>query len=171
MGRLRRTLAGFTLLSLIVALSPAGAGSGALLEGRVVGEDGRAASGFAVHLIGDGGRQVGVSNTDTDGIYSFPSLDAGEYHLGIEHPSGGMAPVAGPPVRLGDGELARRDLKLMHASPQQRRQALQGNASLGSWWAGLTPAAKAWSIVAIVVVVGITVAALDDDDEQPASEN
>ena len=65
--------------------------------------------------------------------------------------------------------FARRDLKMLQSSPNQTGQAIAGNADLGMWWAGLTPAAKAWTIVAIVVVIGITVAALDDDDEPAAS--
>jgi len=141
---------------------------GAVLEGLVVAEDGRAASGYTIHLIADGGTGVAVAATDAGGLYSFRDLSAGSYALGVEHPQGGVAPVVGPPVRLAPGQLARRDLKLLSASNQQAQQAIQGNASLGTWWAGLTSAAKAWSVVAVVVVLGITFAALDDD-EQPAS--
>ena len=46
------------------------------------------------------------------------------------------------------------------------------NYGLGSWWAGLSPAGKSWTIVAIVAVIGITAAAVsssDDDEEPPVS--
>ena len=81
-----------------------------------------------------------------------------------------MAPVAAPPVRMGEGELARRDLKLMQADPSTISGAAGANYGLGTWWASLTPAAKAWTVVAIVAVVAITWAALDEDDVSPGSE-
>lgn len=167
---LRAFLTWSTVVSLALASIPAAAGGGAVLEGLVVGEDGRAADGYTIHLIGEGGSAVAASPTGDGGLYSFRDLDAGRYSMGVENPIGEVAPVAGPPLELAAGQLARRDLKMLSASNQQTGQAIQGNASLGTWWAGLTPAAKAWSVVAVVVVIGITLAALDDD-EQPASDN
>ena len=44
-----------------------------------------------------------------------------------------------------------------------------GNFAIGMWWASLSPAAKAWTIIGTVVIVGITVAAITDDEEKGAS--
>ena len=114
------------------------------------------------------------SDIDEQGMYSFADLPAGDYAMGIESPEGLMSPVDAPPVLVRDRELSRRDLKLMSAEEGEAGQTAHGNYGLGHWWAGLTPAAKAWTIVAIVVVAGVTVALLADDtpqasDFQPAT--
>jgi len=160
------------LLTLVVAAwTPLWAGARtprAQLEGLLIDVDGRPAEGFAIHLIDAEGRGVGRSVSDGDGIYSFVDLEAGRYSLGIEAPDGRMSPVAAPPFRLRGGELARRDVKMVQASPEGARSAAQANYGLGMWWAGLSTSAKAWTVVGIVAIAAITVAALTDDDE-PAS--
>ena len=123
-----------------------------------------------LHLIDAQGIGVGRSVSDRDGLYSFSELEAGSYSLGIEAPDGRMAPVAAPPVRLRGGELARRDVKLVQASPEGAQAATGGNYGLGMWWAGLSSSSKAWTVVGIVAIVAITVAALTDDDDPPASQ-
>lgn len=166
-----------TTLAVVLAVSPVsamGVQGGATLEGLVVGVDGTPAAGYRVHLIDESGRPTAEATADEDGLYSFTGVPAGDYALGIENPGGQMAPVAAPPMRLGDNELARRDLKLMSADEQGTQSAMRGNYSLGRWWAGLTPAAKAWTVVALVVVVGVTVALLNDNEasvfEPPAEQ-
>ena len=156
-------------LALLLALTPAQAG-GARLEGYVVNPDGRGAPGFRVHLIDSLGLDVAQAGTSDKGVYRFRDLPAGAYSLGIESPEGKMAPVAAPPTRLGDNELARRDIKLVEANQAERDAVGKKNFSFGIFWAGLSPAAKAASVIGIVVVLGLTLAALDDDDSS-ASNN
>ena len=163
-----RTLAAYlTLLALAVWIAPASAlaaGGDARIEGLMVGLDGRPASGMTVHLIDAGGQDVAAATVDDEGAYSFRDLPSGEYSLGVENAQGQMAPVAAPPVKVKANELARRDLKLMEADPAAQSSATVANYGLGQWWAGLTPAAKAWTVVAIIAVGGITWSALDDDN-------
>jgi hypothetical protein len=146
------------------------AGPGARLEGLVVGIDGRAGAGFTVHLIDPQGEPLARASTDARGVYGFAGLPAGEYGLGVETPAGELAPVAAPPIRLGENELARRDVKLLATEGTGRPTGAPASYAVGMWWAGLSPAAKAWTIVGIVVVTGVTLASLDSgDDEQDAS--
>jgi hypothetical protein len=145
-----------------VAGSPDGA---ARLEGRVLGVDGFPASGYRIHLVGGAGADLGRSEVDEKGIYSFPGLAPGAYSLGVESPEGLVAPVASPPIQLGARELARRDIKLMEADAQAIDGMLAANPSLGAWWGERTLAAKIWTVVGIVAIAGVTSAALDDDDE------
>jgi hypothetical protein len=160
----------FALL-LWIAPAPALATSGdARLEGMLFGVDGRPAGNMRVHLIDEQGDDVAQVATTEEGLYSFRDLPAGQYSLGIENGSGQMAPVAAPPVDLGNGELARRDLKLMEADPGSMQSATQANYGLGQWWAGLTPAAKAWTVVAIVAVVAITASALSSETKASETE-
>jgi hypothetical protein len=141
---------------------------GARLEGLLLDTNGQPASGFKVHLIDAEGRILAMTDASEDGLYSFKSIPAGEYSLGIENLQGQVAPVAAPPVRLGESELARRDLKLLQADGATMDQAAQANYGLGMWWNGLTPAAKTWTVVAIVVVAAITWAAFDEEEVSPA---
>ena len=166
----RSAVTALTVLALVLAVSPASLASspGARLEGLVVGVDGRPVAGYDVHLIDGDGQELSSARTDEDGLYSFQDLAEGEYSLGIGNGEGQRAPVLAPPVKLGKSELARRDLKLLTGKGATEK-AVAGNYSLGTWWASLTPAAKAWTIVAIVVVVGVTVALVTDDKEESAS--
>jgi len=163
----RSIAAQLTILALVLMISPVSAmdsTSGATLEGLLVDVDGTPAAGYRVHLIDDAGTPMAQATAGEDGLYSFSGVPAGEYAMGIENASGQMAPVAAPPLRLGESELARRDLKLLNADGPGTEGAMRGNYSMGEWWAGLNPAAKTWTIIAIVVVVGVTVALLNDDD-------
>src|SRR6185295_6497427 len=108
-----------------------------------------------------GGATVARAGTSDEGLYAFHDLPAGSYSLGIENPEGHMAPVAAPPVRLTQGGLARRDVKLLGADPGVRDAAGRDNYAVGMWWAGLSTPAKVWTIVGGLVIVGITVAAID----------
>jgi hypothetical protein len=141
----------------------------ASLEGLVIAVDGRAAAGFGVHLIDEDGRAVARAAADEGGRFTFAELPPGSYALGIETPEGRLAPVAAPAVRLAAGERARRDVKLV-AAPVAGAPAWTGrNHGLGLWWAALSTASKAWVVVGGVAIVGITVAALGDDDDDDAS--
>ena len=164
--RVRSIVASATILVLLVCCSPVPAvaqEAGARLEGLLLDIDGRAADGFRVHLIDANGREVADSAANAEGLYSFRGLPSGEYSLGVENTEGQMAPLNGPPIRLGDGELARRDLKLLAADDDATKRAVGANYGLGVWWAGLTKAAKTWVIVGTVLVVFIGANALDDD--------
>jgi len=153
---------------LVVSVLPgavSSTGVDARLEGRVLGVDGRPASGYRIHLIGDEGHDVAQASVDGSGIYSFSDLGPGEYSLGVESPSGAVAPVAAQPIRLGSRELARRDIKLLESDPTTVNGVLAANPSLGMWWGERTTAAKIWTIIGIVAVVGITAVALDDEKD------
>ena len=175
---MHRAIRSFIASTVVVALvcwalpSPvAAATNSARLEGQVVGIDGRPADGFQVHLIDSTGSEVARAETDRRGVYSFEEVEAGSYGLGVGDPDGQLAPVSGPPIDLDQGQLARRDLKLVQTD-EPRRQDLSGiNPSVGTWWAGLSTPAKTWTIVAIVVAAWFTYEALkgDDEPEQPAS--
>lgn len=158
-----RFAAPLAIAALLLALAPAQA-AGARLEGYLVNVDGRGASGYRVHLIDAEGKGVARTPTSEEGVYRFRDLPTGSYSLGIENPEGGVAPVAAPPLRLDEGQLARRDVKLLQAGPGEGEAVGRENFSFGIWWAGLTPGAKAWSVIGTFVVVGLTVAALDDDE-------
>jgi hypothetical protein len=160
-----KTVARLVAVALLLALAPApSAATGSRLEGYVLGVDGRAADGYRIHLIDGEGRDVRQAPTSDEGIYRFRDLSAGAYSLGVENPEGRMAPVAAAPIRLGDDELARRDIKLVEADRDEREAVSRENNSFGVFWAGLSPAAKAWSVVGVFVILGVTIAALDDED-------
>ena len=151
---IRPFVASTLVLALLLWATPAkieASAGEARLEGRVLGLDGQPAEGFRVHLIDADGSEVASAETDADGVYSFRRVEAGEYGLGVGNPHGQLAPVAGPPIDLAEGQLARRDLKLVQTDAPRRQQLGGLNPSVGSWWAGLSTAAKAWVVVAIVV--------------------
>lgn len=141
----------------------AGAPGGSRLEGLLVDVDGRTASGFTLHLIDRDGRDIRQSMTAADGLYSFSELAPGSYSLGIEDPAGRMAVVDAPPFRLGRDSLARRDVRLMQGGPEAQSAAFAANPSIGLWWAGLSPQARVWTVVGVVLIALITVKALDSD--------
>jgi hypothetical protein len=158
-------IAGPTLLALILAVSPAPAMAGARIEGLLVDFDGRAATGYTLHLIDSVGNDVSQSSASVGGIYSFRDLPAGRYSMGIENPDGLMAPVASPPVRLARNELVRRDIKLMPTTPEAREAVGLQNADFGLFWAGLSPWSKTWSVIGVLVFLGVTYTALDNESD------
>jgi len=169
-GTIRRSLALLAAVTVTWTALPAHAAPATgRIEGLVIGLDGRPAADYRVHLIDTAGSQAAQAVTDAGGSYSLPDVAAGEYALALESPEGQVAPVS-TPVRIGRGELRRHDLKLLEAEPEERDAATASSGGLGAWWAGLSTAAKVWVIVGSVAVVGVTYAALtDDDDEQTAS--
>jgi len=160
-----------TVLGLILLTAQTGAvaAPGARLEGLLVGADGRPAAGHQVRLIDGEGTDVGSATTTDDGLYSFGGLPAGDYGLVVEGPEGGMGALAGPPLELGDNELARRDLKLLDAGSVD--PGLSANYGLRARYAGMTGGEKAWFWVVVAVVGGLTLFLIfEDDDEDPASD-
>jgi len=164
----RRIVAHLTLLILILAIvpTPTEAAGAARLEGVVLGVDGRAAGGHRVHLIDDTGHDVAQAMTGDEGVYRFRDLSSGAYVLGIENPEGLVAPVSAALIRLGNDELARRDVKLVQADQAQREMASNENGGFGVFWAGLSPGAKAWSVIGVFIILGITIEALDEDENR-----
>ena len=142
---------------------------GARLEGFLIDVDGRAASGFRVHLIDATGEDVVQATTSDRGIYAFRDLPAGSYELGIENTEGLIARVAAPALRLGADDLARRDIKLMQAgdAPDGPEGPAGGTTDaaggFGVFWAGLHPAVRAGSVVGVFVILGLTLSAVDDE--------
>ncbi len=166
----RSALALLTACAVSVAAArgspPVGASGGSRLEGLLVNVDGRTASGFTLHLIDREGRDVGQSMTAADGLYSFPELPPGNYSLGVEDPAGRMAVVDAPPFRLGRDSLVRHDVRLMQGGPDAQSAAFAANPSIGLWWAGLSPQARVWTVVGVVLIALITVKALDSDGSE-----
>jgi hypothetical protein len=161
-------IARLTMVALLVGSIPSIVGAepgGARIEGLLIDVEGRAASGYTVHLIDEQGSDVAAASASDSGVYSLRNLPEGEYSIGIESPDGRMAPVASSTVRVSGNQLARRDIKLMQASADARQSAVGENYSIGMWWAGLSPQAKVWTVVGAVVVLGITIAAIDDEDD------
>jgi hypothetical protein len=168
----RKSIVHLTVVALLLlGVSPAihATAAGARLEGLLLAGDGRPAKDFTVHLIGSDGEVLARSTTSDEGVYSFKELEPGEYGLGIESPDGMMAAVAAPPLRLGQGELSRRDLKLVEASQEDIDRALEENPSIGMAYAGWSRAGRIWFWIAIVVGLGIGIAALDDEDDSTQS--
>jgi hypothetical protein len=163
-----------TVLSILVLLvstvpSLAGPGTDTRLEGRVLGLDGRPAAGYRVHLIDDAGDEAVLAAVDDEGAYRMHGVDAGRYSLALETPDGLFAAVDGPGVRVREGHLVQRDFKLLAQDPNAPGGPEYASTRFGTWWAGLDHGARAWTIVAIVVVAGVTYEALSSD-ESPASE-
>ncbi len=154
-------------LTLLLALPqvPLLAGpAGARLEGFLIDVDGRAASGFRVHLIDAGGEDVAQATTSERGTYAFRELPAGSYSLGIENTEGRIARVVAPALQLGPDELARRDIKLMSADDAEFGDAAADTAGgFAIYWAGLPPVVRASSVVGVFVILGLTLRALDDE--------
>ena len=136
------------------------------MSGDVDADPRGSGEGISLNMID--GEEIARSTVGEDGLYSFTGLDADDYSLGVEMPNGTFTPVAAPPVRLGRGELARRDVKLLISDSDRTDAALHANYGLGSWWSGLSAGGKSWTIVGILVAAGLIYRALDDD-ETPAS--
>jgi len=170
---LRSLIVSLTVPAMLLAMLPSptrAADPGARLEGLLLDDQGRPATGYGVLLIDDQGREVERSPIDAQGLYSFREITAGGYSLGIETPQGQKAPVATPAINVGDGQLARRDLQISESDPRGTGSIVQGNYGLGTWWASISPAGKAWTIVALTTFFVVTVAILaDSDDETKAS--
>ena len=169
---MRQSLRSFLSLATVVGLlivtshfHVVAAGPDARLEGILLGVDGRPAAGHRVHLIGGAGDALGASTTADDGLYSFPNLEAGDYTLMIEGPTGQMGALAGPPLRLGDNELARRDLRLLEAAPDRIDSTLNANYGLKARYASMSTAEQVWTWVVIVLVGGLTLFLVFDDDK------
>jgi hypothetical protein len=170
MIRTHKPFAGLMIgLLLSAALPSLALAQSARLEGYLLDVDGRAAGGFRVHLIDDRGADVAQSSASAQGVYSFRELAAGSYSLGIEDTAGRMAPVAAPPVALAKGGLVRRDIKLIASEDPRQAQVGQQNESLGLFWAGLSPAVKASSVVGVVIVLGLVISSIDDESSSSQS--
>lgn len=164
MFRIDKPLAALSVALLLWTAVPSAAQApSSRLEGYLLDVDGKAAAGYHVHLIDADGKGVARTEASAQGVYSFRGLVAGSYAMGIEDTAGRMAPVAAPPVALEAGGLARRDIKLIASEDPRHAKAGMQNQSLGLFWAGLSPAAKAWSVIGIAVVLGVAIQALDDE--------
>ena len=165
--KLRAAVARLVIAALVIAAGPAPALAGergARLEGLVVDAAGRPASGATVYLFDDAGSTRAEAVAASDGLYSLPNLAAGQYGMSVRTPEGIVAPVAAAPVRVGQGELVRRDLKLVEADGATVDRALAANYSFGSWFGGLTGAEKAGVIVGFIAVAALIYTAFDDDE-------
>jgi hypothetical protein len=130
------------ICALGMSLTLAAAPPAARLDGMLLDVDSRPARGHAVYLIDPHGRPVSRAVTADDGQYSFPDLAAGQYTMGIESPDGRVSPVAGPPLELRGGELARRDVKLYESDAETQGAAVRANFGFLTWWHGLSLPAK-----------------------------
>ncbi len=169
---LKRGTAITVVLSLLLAVPVSASGPRpARLEGLLVDLDGQPARGYRVLLIDERGSAVDAATTSERGLYSFAEVAPGQYGLGIENPAGAAAPVFAPPVRLGVGDLARRDIRLMQTSAGELDDGLQANYSgIRIWWAGRSKREKAAWLGGLIVGVALLWYLLDDDDDgQPVS--
>ena len=165
--KLRVAVAELVIATLVIATAPIPALAderGARLEGLVVDAQGRPAAGATVYLFDDAGATRGEAVAAHDGVYSLPNLAAGHYGMSVRTAEGIVAPVAAAPVRVADGELVRRDLKLVEADAAAVDRALAANYSFGSWFGGLTGAEKAGVIVGFIAVGALIYTAFDDDE-------
>jgi hypothetical protein len=149
-------------------LSMLAADASARLEGLVIGPDGRRAQGATVYLFDGEGVTKASAVADADGVYSLRDVPAGRYGMGVETTTGVVAPVASPPIDLGRGQLARRDLKLVQADESTVDQALTANYGFGSWFGSLGAGGKAGVIVGFVALAYLIYEAFDDEDPAPA---
>lgn len=157
-----------TILSILLLLAPVTPSLGApqsdtRLEGRVLGFDGLSVTGYSVHLIDETGMDSARAEVDADGVYRMREVPAGRYDLALETPEGRFARVEASPVRVRSGHLVRRDLVLVENDPAHPMDVAL-SASFGAWWAGLDKPAKVWTVVAVVMVLGITAEALSSDE-------
>ncbi len=161
----RAAVSTLLVLALGLAQAPPRANAGsARLEGFLINVDGRAASGFRVHLIDSRGEDVAQATTSDRGVYAFRDLSAGTYSLGVENTEGRIAPVAAAGLRLGSDELARRDIKLMRVDDDAAGDTADQTAKgFGIFWAGLPPAVRAGSVVGVFVILGLTLSVADDE--------
>ena len=157
------------VLLLVASMPPVVAQENARLEGLVLDFDGRPAAGFRVHLIDETGTDRAQSSVDASGGYSLTQVQPGRYAMALETPDGRFAAVDAAPLKVRQGHLVRRDVKLVETDPADPMMAAQPAYGFGSWWAGLPTTARVWSIVAVVVFAGITAEALSSD-ETPASQ-
>ena len=163
----RAAVARFLVATLVIATAPIPALAderAARLEGLVVDAAGRPAAGATVYLFDDAGTTRAEAVASPDGLYSLPDLAAGSYGMSVRTAEGIVAPVAAAPVRVAQGELVRRDLKLVEADAAAVDRALAANYSFGSWFGGLTGAEKAGVIVGFIAVGALIYTAFDDDE-------
>jgi len=167
-----KSVALVSICLLLVPAVPSQAGplTDTRLEGMVLDLDGRPAVGYGVHLIDSAGTDSVRAVVDENGDYRMRGVSPGRYDLALETPEGRYAEVKAATLKINEGQLVRRDLKLAAQDPSSAPNlAYSSSNGFGTWWAGLDKGARAWTIVAIVVVAGITYEALSSD-ENPASQ-
>ena len=165
--KLRAAVARLLIAALVIATAPIPALADerpARLEGLVVDAQGRAAAGATVYLFDDAGATRAEAVASPEGLYSLSNLAAGHYGMSVRTTEGILAPVAAAPVRVAQGELVRRDLKLVEADAATVDRALAANYSFGSWFGGLTGAEKAGVIVGFIAVGALVYTAFEDDE-------
>jgi len=170
MRALRSTVCWTTVFGLLLLVSSPGAAAspGARLEGMLLGVDGRPAAGHHVVLVDGAGDDVDATVTDADGVYSFRGLAAGEYGVVVEGPEGGLGGLAGEPLRLEDGQLARQDLRLLEADDASTAQ-MKANYGLKQRYAGMSTAEKSWLWVVVGVVGGLTLYLIFDSNNNESN--
>lgn len=164
----RRLAAGLLILtagSIPAAAAPAG------IKGHLFGTDGRPAERFQVVLISSAGDEIASSSLDPEGAYRFQQVQPGEYGLGVRGPEGQAAAVLMAPVQVDD-ETVTRNIRLR--STTSPVTVAPAGGGVGVWWAGLSPAAKVWTVTGGLVVAGLVFSAADEDDspregEEPAT--
>ena len=169
----RRLTAGVLCSSLMLLWFPASAWSatpvGGRIEGLLLDVEGLPAAGYHLVLVDPDGNATEAEAVSEEGLYSFRDLPAGTYSMAIQSRDGRFAPVAAAPVRLRSGQLVRRDVRMIEASPEQVDQAA-ANFGLRVWWIGLRKRDQIlWSIGMIGFGVILWLLLTDDDKETVAS--
>ncbi len=163
---LRRSVARLLILSMLLAVSPIWAmnDDGATLEGMLLDESGRPATGLEVVLFDGDGEAVAETAVNEEGIYGFSDLPAGTYALGVRDAAGTSEPVAAAAVEVGKGELVRRDLQKVSADSEAGRNA-SINYGLGTAWAGLSRTNQVWVVVGVLAGAALIYTIVEDDDD------
>ncbi len=119
------------LLATLAIVEP----SGGQIEGLLIGPDGRALASHSVVLIDGDGNEIASAVGDRRGRYKFKNVAPGRYSLAIGNTAGKFAPVAAPPLKITDGQLVQRYLKLVETEALERDRVERANPSAGSWFA------------------------------------
>ncbi len=164
LSTLRGLVAGFVVLAAVSFLPGETPGT---VEGILLGVDGRPAEGFQVLLISGAGEPVSVSSLDREGTYRFDQVAPGEYGLGVRSPEGLAAPALLAPFQVQE-RTVRRDLRLRRAVSSVEISPAAGG--VGIWWAGLSPAAKVWTVTGGLVAAGLAYSLIDDDTPRANGE-
>lgn len=171
MRTIARTVACSTVLTMLLWTLPFSGAAGATgrLDGLVLGTDGKPAVGSTIYVIDGEGKAARQAVVGADGMYSVPDVPPGSYSLGIETAAGQVGPVVAPPVRIDEGRLVRRDVKLSKATPELVDQTVHGNYSFGSWFSGLGAGAKTGVVLGFLVAAYGVVELVDDDSKESVS--
>jgi hypothetical protein len=164
-SRLKTVWAGLLVLAVVSFTLAGPSGS---IEGLLLGQDDRPADRFHVVLISASGEELAASALNPHGLFRFDPVPTGSYGLGVRSVDGQAAPVMSVPIEV-DGRKVVRNIRLRTATAPASLAPASGG--VGVWWAGLSPAAEVWAATGGLMIVGLTFAAVDEDDDPGSGES